>query len=528
MLSRLHDVARWLLLPLLLKLGRKRRVHLAPAQLKRLQRVETQQLRYLLDDSRRLDSAHPAFGLAATSQHAYNDFVDQKTRSLLELFGSFLLGILKDPDAPEPLHRAIDRGWERLWPDVEQEMRWGILDSLQLVDNETNLFRELRLRRWTARAPPPCPNPLAWARARLLHLVLPAEAKTVAHDVASTALYALNLVTAYEVCNVVTLLHFALIDKSDEYQLVHFLLQSKVAHFIAFGLIPVVETCFHYMNCVLLDVGTAHPCHLTATASPLSATLELARVIVAAAAFVLLRTRARGGPEQLARLEVRRLRLADTERTAAGIRAIAGGRVVQARGGKGGIVLAWLFAWDTVAFCAAAVVGMVNLAHKRAIVDCESQDCSVFDATELVDSDPLAAAVNALGGRLPALLADRRFWATLDFTQTSYSMCLGFYVVLALPPCKKFLTLCQRTGYDKGGALCWALSDDEKKTRKGQLEREEREEAAAAKIQALLRGAAARDALQFKIHGRRPKRDRSREMVAAGEVAALLERDLVL
>ena len=191
-------------------------------------------------------------------------------------------------------------------------------------------------------------------------------------------------------------------------------------------------------------------------------------------------------------------------------------------------MLACLFAWDTVAFCAAAVVGMANLAHKRAIVDCESQDCSVFDAAELVGSDPLAAAVNALGGRVPALLADRRFWATLDFTQTSYSMCLGLYVVLALPPCKKFLTLCQRTGYDKTGTLCWALSDDEKKARKGRLEREEREEAAAAKIQALLRGAAARDALPIKIHGLRPQRDRRREMVAAGEVAALLERDLVL
>jgi len=58
------------------------------------------------------------------------------------------------------------------------------------------------------------------------------------------------------------------------------------------------------------------------------------------------------------------------------------------------------------------------------------------------------------------------------------------------PPCKAFLTHVRRTNYDKRGRLCWALSDDEKKERKRLLHAMAQEEMAAAKVQAVSRGAA--------------------------------------
>ena len=39
-------------------------------------------------------------------------------------------------------------------------------------------------------------------------------------------------------------------------QLVTFIIFNKLCHFVAFGLIPAVQTLFAYFDCTLLDVGS--------------------------------------------------------------------------------------------------------------------------------------------------------------------------------------------------------------------------------------------------------------------------------
>ena len=211
-------------MPVLARLG-KTSLKLKKEQLRSLQREETEVLKQMIQRSRLLDSSNSSW-IASSSQAAYNDFVEEKAQNLLDMFGKFLLDALKDPDAPAPVHRAIDRGWGRLWPDIEKEMRWGILDALQLVDNETNLFRELRMRRW-APSRPLFPrgimsfSPIMWLRARILHSLYPAESKGPLNDFAFVVWQVLNITTVFEVCNIVTILHFVMIDKSDEVSFPH-------------------------------------------------------------------------------------------------------------------------------------------------------------------------------------------------------------------------------------------------------------------------------------------------------------------
>ena len=47
-----------------------------------------------------------------------------------------------------------------------------------------------------------------------------------------------NLISWGEICNWASLLHFLFTDRTDEYQLVNYIIFSKICHFVAFGLIP--------------------------------------------------------------------------------------------------------------------------------------------------------------------------------------------------------------------------------------------------------------------------------------------------
>eukprot|EP00315_Gephyrocapsa_oceanica_P017167 CAMPEP_0185403686 /NCGR_PEP_ID=MMETSP1364-20130426/92419_1 /TAXON_ID=38817 /ORGANISM="Gephyrocapsa oceanica, Strain RCC1303" /LENGTH=602 /DNA_ID=CAMNT_0028005985 /DNA_START=81 /DNA_END=1887 /DNA_ORIENTATION=+ len=561
----------------------------------RFHRFETE------DDVEEVDRQMIADGLAqARSVSArgnaaatmYNKFVDEQSRGLVDLVGTFLLRAMKDPDAPAAVHRIVEKQWSLVWPGVRDQLYWDLAASMQLLDEEAAFFRSLRLRHWKAQHPPlwparrRCPTPLTALRARLRYAVFPADSHQA--DVAIAAWLGANLISWGEICNWASLLHFLFTDRTDEYQLVNYIIFSKICHFAAFGLIPGVQALLAYFDCTMLDVGDAHPCHETTTQSPVSATFELLRVALAAFAFLLLRTSSSGGDAHVARLELARLGLAQAatpsgrgqtlrsrrralgchtatiftvshtrcsecaahsivlpptelrvshapgSHSATGISKIAAGpdgsaplpgggaapscgshsatgisKIAAGPDGsaplparRGGAVLCGVVLLDAVAFALCFGVGFNHFCRRRRDVDCAQVDCSIFYDWEEGSSlqrwpHEVAARwlqAHGLGHLVRGWLYDQRFWAYMDFAQTCYSLMLFPYVLLGLPPCKAFLTHARRTGYDKAGRLCWALSNQQMLERSSMLHSFVVQDRAATRMQAFSRGAAARGA----------------------------------
>ena len=171
--SKTLQILRWLLAPLLLLIGKRRRreerhqrledrleedhrldegtVHLRSAALSR-QLAEAQQA----------DAMEGGLGLGRGNDLAarmYNEFVDEQSDNMVTMFGDFLLGVLKarrrsalfalrrsllslaalpslsslsshpapqDPDAPASTHRAIERHFATVWPDVRDRLKWDL------------------------------------------------------------------------------------------------------------------------------------------------------------------------------------------------------------------------------------------------------------------------------------------------------------------------------------------------------------------------------------------------------------------
>lgn len=169
---------------------------------------------------------------------------------------------------------------------------------------------------------------------------------------------------------------------------------------------------------------------------------------------------------------------------------------------RGGAVLCGVVLLDAVVFALCFGVGFSHFCRRRRDVDCAQVDCSIFYDWEEGSSlqrwpHEVAARwlqAHGLGHLVRDWLYDQRFWAYMDFAQTCYSLMLFPYVLLGLPPCKAFLTHARRTGYDKAGRLCWALSNQQMLERSSMLHSFAVQDRAATRMQAFSRGAAARGA----------------------------------
>ena len=67
----------------------------------------------------------------------YNEFVDEQSRGLVDLVGTFLLRAMKDPDAPAAVHRIVEKQWSLVWPGVRDQLYWDLAASMQLLDEDT-------------------------------------------------------------------------------------------------------------------------------------------------------------------------------------------------------------------------------------------------------------------------------------------------------------------------------------------------------------------------------------------------------
>ena len=403
--------------------------------------------------------------------------------------------------------------WADAWPEIERDLRLKLRAKLGVEDDpEVKALHMRRLLEW------PAPKLTSSWRARVLHAVMPAE--HAAQWRASLAMTLLNVVTYAELCNWVQLATFITIDKGDEYQLVRFIVVNRAYHFMVYGLWSLLIIVNSYFNCTLEDVeGAGQPCSSRAPGRAegyeIQFTFELLRTLLVFGAYsLLLLGWARGGVQQVAGLELRRLgvdvttaRLLMEEGSESSVGSalgvdIHGGSDASTSGGAGAAasqkrgtrangplggparMLRWLFAYDLCAFALAYGVGLLNVFVKMAAVDCSAIDCTLFRWRP----HPHAAgeALNALHVAYdyrPRLLKDWRLWMALDFSQTTYSLLLVPYALLSVCALTRYLLISadtKATGYDAHGVLCVALSPREQSERAELL--------AAAKIQALVRG----------------------------------------
>jgi len=363
--------------------------------------------------------------------------------------------------------------------------------KLGIVDKDEETLRALRLRHWVSSRAPLCESDdgggslrrlcstcstvrlRTFLRAQLMHRCFPAE-EMPAPAIRYTVI-AVNLIVVFQLCNWALLLRFALMDHSDEYQLVSFIVASKSYHFVVYGLVQLAQDIAMYFNCVLKDVGNHHPCSMTApgkeTGYWFDFLMECIRLLCVWYAFHRL-AKAKGGAQQAYELERERLGVQEGSRTAEQLRRLLVPN--EQSGNERGSVMRYLLIYDILVYSGCLAFGLINLAIHMITLDCSEQgvDCRAF------------LKPNELFGLVgDSLLSDWRLWMTLDFTQTCYSLLLFPFALLSLQPFMKYFTHARPTGFDRAGRLCLSLNSLEILERAQMQGVEQVEEKAAQRIQ---------------------------------------------
>ena len=238
----------------------------------------------------------------------------QTTRFLLGTTGGMVKEAAKPPYAPEMLLNQIEPYIDYTWERVEGQVTKSVLSKISAKEAA---FRELRCHFW-----PPEPTSRwsgRWMRAKFLYAMMPADAnfwKSLG-DPLSVFLIALRLQPFGATPILLYLLMFCMMDRTDEYQLVNFILKFKAFAFFSGGLCVSVRLCWATLHCLYMEEkGEASYCLDNAPGSSGFFTylvwFEPLRNILTWSAFYLLWSgRAHGGSLEIEALENARLDAAD-------------------------------------------------------------------------------------------------------------------------------------------------------------------------------------------------------------------------
>jgi len=436
------------------------------------------------------ESWSPTAVLSSYGRRKYHQLVDSQLDSFMPFMKNYLLSYIVETEANEKSTEVVAGEWQETWPDIELDLRWKLRRKLGVPDTEEQkLLYHLRLDHW-AKYPPlrgssGWPQPFTALRARILHMMHPADEHQDRR--VYYVLLILNLSAMFQLCNWTMFVHFLLIDKSDEHQLVLYILANKGYHFIVYGAIQFVQNAAAYFNCVLEDIDMNHPCSDGAPGRNLDGNFEYyiefmfeqIRIASVWYAFYLLR-RSKGGPAHMARLERARLGEASSSISSETLAEEFGLAERHERGG----VLRFMFAYDLACFIFCYAFGALNLIWKMQTFDCTTHNCTVF--------------VNPVRGHIPfliehfKLLRDWRFTMTLDFSETTYSLLTFPFFLLCMRPLRKYMIGSRPTGYDRAGNLQAELNFAQKEERARLEAMKMNAERAATLIQARMRGKQAR------------------------------------
>ena len=180
---------------------------------------------------------HAEDALAATQQaagaHLHSMASHELERALQMAGGKVKEGLVDDDDMPMWARRWMERIADLMWPEVHREIKDGVLQELGHV-----------LKQYAAPIDeePPIqwyPSPVAYLRARFLYNIYPYD-QSIWQMLANwkwCAAFIWSMWPLYGVQPLYWMLVFACFDRSDEYQLVNFILEFKALMFLSIGFV---------------------------------------------------------------------------------------------------------------------------------------------------------------------------------------------------------------------------------------------------------------------------------------------------
>ena len=253
--------------------------------------------------------------------------IKKATHMVLTKMGKTVEASMKPAYLPPSLMPVIEFMFDGTWPEVHKHLEAMILMGSGYDAKE--YLQTSRLEHWPGapafwgeggawRSLPP--RPYTWMRAKILYALKPADANKFKHlrDPVALAIVLLKLCPYYGISVLLFVLLFFLIDRSDEGQLVYFVLSFKSFQFIS-GLSSTAFLCFHFWNCleestIDPDLSCVRDAPGQAWSYPFVMLLEVIRIVLLLSAGILLGGGASyGGNEELFALEQVRLQRARGE-----------------------------------------------------------------------------------------------------------------------------------------------------------------------------------------------------------------------
>lgn len=141
-----------------------------------------------------------------------------------------------DPEMPDFVKRGKDRCIDGVWPDCKEELMWRVVVVLD-AQTEDKMVKS---------SAPDC------VRGFLRYHIYPAD-KTIwgkIKDPVWIIFLLASLIPWAGITPLIFLFCFVIIDKSDEYQLIAFILQFKGTQFISHGILRTIIGFYLYLGCV--------------------------------------------------------------------------------------------------------------------------------------------------------------------------------------------------------------------------------------------------------------------------------------
>jgi len=255
-------------------------------------------------------------------------FLEKNVMKVLGNAGEMVKEGAKAPGMPTFMTNYIDSAHEFLWDDVERELCEGIMLKYGVADNE---YKQTSLSFWTDSRPSFWPKGerfpwiWRWARARFLHATQPADT-TLYQNLREAGPLLLTIISLYPPTSVpLFLVTLIFINKTDEFQLVNFILKFKGAQFLSAGIMPAAQTgmklffsCFKNVAVHGEDLGITHlPPGMCVTDAPgpskwhLLILEPIRLMLLYFAAYLLYNKGGYGGIEEIKALEEARTDAAD-------------------------------------------------------------------------------------------------------------------------------------------------------------------------------------------------------------------------
>jgi len=182
-----------------------------------------------------------------TISHWLKQKLHERTQLLIDRLPGFIKDYLEDPDMPRPVARLKDRMVDGAWPDFREEIMWELAVALD-GDKSSMQF---------AGSKPDC------VRAFLRYHIYPCD-KSIWGRLRDPVWLLFTLISVLPVTGVysfVYLILFFVIDKSDEFQIIDFILQFKGTQFLSHGICRTILGFFLYVSCVTAPAHDAeHAC----------------------------------------------------------------------------------------------------------------------------------------------------------------------------------------------------------------------------------------------------------------------------